>query len=269
MAPVWCLWCWWEVGCVRATYRKLTRCKYKPCLEGIEDPDANTAHPDNCIGCFTDDPCISHIFWKACLPCWLIRPLKAFADEYILKVVVPFAATNFLEMKPAAGFSPVSATDRLDDRIALVHRCTENTPWYQNPFEDSSPDVASTSAARSSRAGTAGEQSAKAGPSRNVSSAPSRSASSSGKGSPYAAAQAQAKAQKEAKGPNPNAKPPHDKFLPFDRPEMPTTITAWATALAAIDRSRPPSCGIDLLSQASKFTNFFVRVTGHPAMYKF
>ncbi|KAJ7436440.1 hypothetical protein FB451DRAFT_1417426 [Mycena latifolia] len=215
--------------------------KYKPRLEGIEDPAANTARPDNCIGCFTDDPRIAQIFWKACLPCWLIRPLKVFADEYILKVVVPFAATNFLEMKPAAGFSPVPTTDRLDDRISLVHRCTENTPWYRNPFEDTSPDVASTSAARSSRAGTAGEQSAKAGPSRNVSSAPS-----SRKGPPYAAARAQAKAQKEAKGPNPNAKPPRDKYLPFDRPEMPTTITSWATALAAIDRSHPSSCGIDL-----------------------
>ncbi|KAJ7437734.1 hypothetical protein FB451DRAFT_1416636 [Mycena latifolia] len=203
------------------------RMVYKPRLEGIEDPAANTAHPDNCIGCFTNNPRIAQIF--------------SFADEYILKVVVPFAATNFLEMKPAAGFSPVPTTDRLDDCISLVHRCTENTPWYRNPFEDTSPDVASTSAARSSRAGTAGEQSAKAGPSRSMSSAPS-----SQKGPPYASARAQAKAQKEAKGPNPNAKLPCDKFLPFDRPEMPTTITSWATALAAIDRSHPPSCGIDL-----------------------
>jgi hypothetical protein len=61
-----------------------------------------------------------------------------------------------------------------------------------------------------------------------------------------AAARAQVKAQKEAKGPNPNAKPPRDKFLSFDRPEMPTTIAPWANALAAIDRSRPLSCGIDL-----------------------
>ncbi|KAJ6592816.1 hypothetical protein B0H19DRAFT_1279539 [Mycena capillaripes] len=153
-------------------------------------------------------------------------------------VVMPFAATNFLEMKPAAGFSPVPATDRLDDHIALVHRCIKNMPWSQNPLEDSSPDVTSTSAAQSSRARTAGEQSAKAGPSWNMSSAPSRSTLSSGKRSPYAAAQAQANAQKEAKGPNANAKPPVTKML--------TTITPWATALAAIDRSHPQSCGINL-----------------------
>ena len=61
-----------------------------------------------------------------------------------------------------------------------------------------------------------------------------------------AAARAQAKAEKETKGFNYNAKPARDKFLPFDRPEMPTTITPWAAALAAIDRGCPPSCGIDL-----------------------
>ncbi|KAJ7019617.1 hypothetical protein C8F04DRAFT_1276073 [Mycena alexandri] len=83
---------------------------------------ADTTHPDNCVGCFTNDPCIAQIFWKVCLPCWLIRPLKAFADEGILKMVVPFAATDFLEMNPAAGFAPVPATDRLDNRLSLLHR---------------------------------------------------------------------------------------------------------------------------------------------------
>ncbi|KAF8214442.1 hypothetical protein K438DRAFT_1749562 [Mycena galopus ATCC 62051] len=217
--------------------------KYKPRLEGIEDPDANPALPDNCLGCFTNDPRIAQLFWKACLPCWLFRPLKVFTDEYIGRVVTPFSAIDFLEMKPAAGFSPVQATDRLDDCLSLVHHCTENTPWYRNPFEDTSPDVTSSSGAGSSRAGTAGEQSAKAGPSQNTSS---RSAPSSGKGSPYAAARAQVKAQEEAKEPNPNAKQSRDKFLPIDRPEMPSTIAPWATALAAIDRSCPPFCGIDL-----------------------
>jgi hypothetical protein len=61
-----------------------------------------------------------------------------------------------------------------------------------------------------------------------------------------AEARAQAKAKKEAQGPNPNAKVPRDKFLPFQRLEMPTPITPWADALKAIDRDRPPSCGIDL-----------------------
>ncbi|KAJ7089081.1 hypothetical protein C8R44DRAFT_892461 [Mycena epipterygia] len=127
--------------------------KYKPRMEGIEDPNANTAHPDNCMGCFTDDPRRAQLFWKACLPCWLIRPLKAFSDEIILRVVVPFAATDFLEMNPAAGFSPVAATDRLDDRLCLLQRCMQNTLWYQNPFEAASPSVASTSVAETSRVG--------------------------------------------------------------------------------------------------------------------
>ncbi|KAJ7025082.1 hypothetical protein C8F04DRAFT_1269563 [Mycena alexandri] len=219
--------------------------KYRPRLDAIEDPEVNTACPDNCIGCFTDDPRMAQILWKVCLPCWLIRPLQAFADECILKMVVPFAAPDFLEMNPAAGFAPVPATDRLDDCLSLLHRCTENTPWYRNPFQDGSPDVASTSAAGSSR-GSAGEQSARAHPNRNASSVSSSSfAPSSGKGSPYGAARTQSKARKE-KGPGPPVKQARDKFLAFDRPEMPTTISPWASALAAVDRRRPPSCGVDL-----------------------
>ncbi|KAJ7758669.1 hypothetical protein B0H16DRAFT_1720758 [Mycena metata] len=227
------------VTTVQREYLKLTgllryMTKYRPRLDLI-DP-ADTTQPDDCVGCFTDDPRIAQILWKVCLPCWLIRPLKAFADECILKMVVPFAATDFLEMNPAAGFAPVLATDRLDDRLSLLHRCTENTPWYRNPFEG---HVASTAAAAGSGVGLAGGQSARAHPSRNASS----SVSLRGRGSPYAAARTESKARKE-KGPGP--KLARDKFLPFDRPEMPTTISLWASALAAVDRSRPPSCGADL-----------------------
>ncbi|KAJ7219497.1 hypothetical protein GGX14DRAFT_592458 [Mycena pura] len=205
--------------------------KYKPRLEDIEDPRAHPAYPDECIGCFTDNPGIAQLCWKACLPCWLIRPLTAFADEYIWKVVAPFNLSTFLEMQPAAGFSPVAAdAQNIDDRPYLVHRCTENTPWYRNPFQVSTPSAANPSAAGAAQAQRA---------------APSRASARSG-ASPYAAARAQAKAEKEAKGLNCNAKPARDKFLSFDRPEMPTTITPWAVALAAIDRGRPPSCGIDL-----------------------
>ncbi|KAJ7732854.1 hypothetical protein B0H16DRAFT_1468365 [Mycena metata] len=208
--------------------------KYRPRLDLIDPVD--TTQADDCVGCFTDDPHIAQILWKVCLPCWLIRPLKAFADECILKMVVPFAATEFLEMNPAAGFAPVRATDRLDDHLSLLHRCTENTPWYRNPFEG---HIASTAAAGGSGVGLAGGQSARAHPSRN----PSSSVSLRGRGSPYAAARTESKARKE-KGPGP--KLARDKFFPFDRPEMPTTISLWASALAAVNRSRPPSCGADL-----------------------
>ncbi|KAJ7714774.1 hypothetical protein B0H14DRAFT_3522898 [Mycena olivaceomarginata] len=64
--------------------------KYKPRMEGIRDPDANPAQPDACLGCFTDDPRVAQAFWQACLPCWLLRPLRAFSDENILRVVAPF-----------------------------------------------------------------------------------------------------------------------------------------------------------------------------------
>ncbi|KAJ7145491.1 hypothetical protein C8R46DRAFT_918276 [Mycena filopes] len=227
--------------------------KYHPRLSAIEDPEANTARPDDCIGCFTDDPRIAQILWKVCLPCWLVRPLQAFADECILKMVVPFAAPDFLEMNPATGFTPVPATDRLDDRLSLLHRCTENTPWYRNPFQNASPDVASTSTAGGSGVRSGGQP---------VGAHPSRDAPSSAffmrvysiferptsrvNHHTDAAARAESKARKEARGLIPNAKPARDKFLPLDRLEMPTTILTWATALAAVDRSRPPSCGVDV-----------------------
>ncbi|KAJ7734295.1 hypothetical protein B0H16DRAFT_1731896 [Mycena metata] len=200
--------------------------KYRPRLVLINPAD--TTQPDDCVGCFTNDPRIAQILWKVCLPCWLIRPLKAFADECILKMVVPFAATDFLEMNPATGFAPVLATDRLDDCLSLLHCCTENTPWYRNLFEG---HVASTAAAGGSGVGLAGGQSARTHSSRGASS----SVSLRGTGSPYAAARTESKARKE-KGPGP--KLARDKSLPFDRPEMPTTISLWVSTLAAVDRSR-------------------------------
>ncbi|KAJ7205316.1 hypothetical protein GGX14DRAFT_645350 [Mycena pura] len=217
--------------------------KYKPRLEDIEDPSAHRAYPDDCIGCFTDNPRIAQLCWKACLPCWLFRPLTAFADEYIWKVVAPFRLTTFLETKPAGGFSPVAADpENIDDRPYLVHRCTENTPWYRNPFQVSTPSAPAAGASAANTSTGAGPSQAqevkvlaRAAPSRNV----SESARIRGKPSP-------SKAEKEIRGLNCNAKPARDKFLTFDRPEMPTTITPWAAALAAIDRGRPPSCGIDL-----------------------
>ncbi|KAJ7887529.1 hypothetical protein B0H14DRAFT_2562711 [Mycena olivaceomarginata] len=58
--------------------------------------------------------------------------------------------------------------------------------------------------------------------------------------SPYKIARQQAKALKDANGPNPNRKVARDKFLPLECHEMPTVITAWSEALAAIDRKTPP-----------------------------
>ncbi|KAJ7735322.1 hypothetical protein B0H16DRAFT_1467158 [Mycena metata] len=106
--------------------------KYRPRLDLIDPVD--TTQPDDCVGCFTDDPRIAQILWK---------------------MVVPFVATDFLEMNLAAGFAPVLATDRLDDHLSLLHRCTENTPWYRNLFAG---HVASMAAARGSGVGLAGGQ---------------------------------------------------------------------------------------------------------------
>ncbi|KAK6974543.1 hypothetical protein R3P38DRAFT_3412473 [Favolaschia claudopus] len=185
---------------------------------------------DHCIGCFTDNPRIAQLCWQACLPFWLIH-------ENILRVVKPFAASDFLEMVPAPNFPPLTAaTDRLEDRLRLLHSCTQSTPWYRDPFaaDGSTVAVASTSGA---------------GPSVGGSSQGGRTATPKHRGighSPYAAARAQAKEAKAAQGPNPAAKTARDKFQMLDRPEMAATINAWTNALAAIDRSKPPACGVDL-----------------------
>ncbi|KAK7041209.1 hypothetical protein R3P38DRAFT_2768577 [Favolaschia claudopus] len=215
--------------------RYMTR--YKPRMDGTNDCTANTASPDHCIGCFTDNPRIAQLCWQACLPFWLIRPLRAFADENILRVVKPFAASDFLEMVPAPNFPPLTAaTDRLEDRLRLLHSCTQSTPRYRDPFAAAGSTVAVAS--------TSG-----AGPTVGGSSQGGRTATPKHRGSgqsPYAAARAQAKEAKAAQGPNPAAKTARDKFQMLDRPEMAATINAWTNALAAIDRSKPPACGVDL-----------------------
>ncbi|KAJ7713661.1 hypothetical protein B0H16DRAFT_1743176 [Mycena metata] len=169
------------------------RMVYHPRLDGIADPAADTTSPDNCIGCFTDNPRIAQIFWK----------------------------------QPTC----------LDERLALLHHCTENTPWYRNPFQV---------VAAASSSGSAGGQLARDPPARTVSS------TSKAHRSPYAGSRPQSKAPNaKARGSNVNAKVGgsninRDKFVAFDSPEMPTMIPSWSSALAAVDRRQHPSCGIDV-----------------------
>ncbi|KAK7065032.1 hypothetical protein R3P38DRAFT_2827641 [Favolaschia claudopus] len=243
------------VVCVQREYLELAgllnyMSKYKPRIEGVEDADAKPSVPDDCIGCFTEDPHLAQMFWRACLPCWFIRPLKAFADEMIWRVVKPFAAADFLEMLPAPGYAPVPATERLEQRLALLHSCTHSTPWYRDPFAIAATDttsVASSSTASTSSVATAsGSLTARSNMVGHLVGGSSHGGHvSGGKGhgySPYSTAQ---RATKAAKPLNPAAKPGRDKFKPLERFEMPTSITPWTEALAAIDQSTPPACGPD------------------------
>ncbi|KAJ7874912.1 hypothetical protein B0H13DRAFT_1894399 [Mycena leptocephala] len=182
---------------------------YKPRMDGIKDLNAHTAYPDDCVGCFTQDPRIAQAFWQACLPCCGRLP----GDESSCRV------------------SPVAATDQLDDRLRLLHRCTQNTPWYRNPFADASPNVASTSVANISGPFRGGRAE---GPSRKVLGSDHRMLKHERR--PRRRRRHRAEPQRQGA---------RDKFLPFQRLEMLTPITPWADALKAIDRDRPPSCGID------------------------
>ncbi|KAK7031904.1 hypothetical protein R3P38DRAFT_3187632 [Favolaschia claudopus] len=195
------------VVCVQREYLELAgllayMTKYKPRLEGVEDVDAKPSVPDDCIGCFTEDPRLAQMFWRACLPCWLIRPLRAFADEMIWKVVKPFEAADFLEMLPAPGYAPVPATDRLEQRLSLLHTCTHSTPWYRDPFAatDTTSVASSSTASTSSIATASGSPTAHSNMTGHLVGGSSRGGHASGnKGhgfSPYAAARRAAKAAK-------------------------------------------------------------------------
>ncbi|KAK6974919.1 hypothetical protein R3P38DRAFT_3130055 [Favolaschia claudopus] len=246
------------VVCVQREYLELAgllayMTKYKPRMEGVEDADAKPSVPDDCIGCFTEDPFVAQMFWRACLPCWFIRPLKAFADEMIWRVVRPFEAADFLEMLPAPGYAPVPATDRLEQRLSLLHSCTHTTPWYHDPFAivaaDTTSVASSSTASTSSIATASGSLIARSNVTGHLVGGSSRGRhGAGGKGhgiSPYAAARQERREAKAAKGPNPAAKPARDKFKPLERFEMPTSITPWTEALAAIDQATPPACGPD------------------------
>ncbi|KAJ6631301.1 hypothetical protein B0H10DRAFT_2206989 [Mycena sp. CBHHK59/15] len=215
--------------------------KYKPRMEGIKDLNAHTAYPNDCISCFTQDPPLPRLSGMH----------ASRADEKILRVVVPFAVADFLEMNPAAGFSPAAATDQLDNHPHLLHRCTQNTPWYWNLFAAASPNIASTSLAGSpdvasaSVAGTSVSVTFRGGRAE----VPSQKVSVSG--SPYAAAQAQAKAKKEAQGPNPNAKQWQDVLQGkvVKQGKMGTRVQVRSAGLEELLLPAFQACGIDILTE--------------------
>lgn len=104
---------------------------YKP---RMENPDVEAGLPDDCIGVFTSDPAIAQQFHIARLPYWFIRPLSAFNNEIILSVVPLLDPTTTLVLDAAPGYPSVPVGPDHDQRIRSLHLCTQNVPWYKNPF---------------------------------------------------------------------------------------------------------------------------------------
>ncbi|KAJ7688099.1 hypothetical protein B0H14DRAFT_2653383 [Mycena olivaceomarginata] len=176
----------------------------------MENPDVEAGLPDNCIGVFTSDPAIAQQFHIARLPYWFIRPLSAFNNEIILSVVPLLDPTTMLVLDAALGYPSVPVGTDHDQRIRSLHLCTQNVPWYKNPF-----------ASPRSTVGTVDNKEARK----------------------------KAKAAKAACGPNPAAQEERDKYTIFDSPFMPAVIDGWADALAKVDRSQPARYVKDLTAK--------------------
>ncbi|KAJ7690602.1 hypothetical protein B0H16DRAFT_1856462 [Mycena metata] len=227
---------------------------YKP---RMDNPASEGGHPEDCVGIFTDDPVIAQLFNIALLPCWLIRPLAAFTWENILRVVEPLEMVGVVVLEAADGYPSVPVGANIDKKMYSLHLCTRNAPWYKNPLP--SPGAVSPPAdAVLDPPSTAGPSRApehsQSSRSENRSPSPDLYAVRSRAGpklpapsytqqrvSPYAAQRQKQKELKAARGPNPNAKVERDKYVHFDRPDMATAIPSWETALAGVDRAKPPS----------------------------
>ncbi|KAJ7872169.1 hypothetical protein B0H14DRAFT_3439116 [Mycena olivaceomarginata] len=188
---------------------------YKP---RMEDPTAEGGLPDDCVGVFTSDPTIAQLFRIARLPYFFVRPLNAFKEENILRVVQPLDPTVELVLDAAPGYSSVASF-----------------PWYKDPFlagpsgQQASPIQYPQQAASSSRAAESSSQHA------TVGRAPTSVVRHQNRTSPYSQARVHAKAMKSFSGANPNAKPERDKYMVFDSPDMPPAIDSWARSLAKVD----------------------------------
>ncbi|KAF8143180.1 hypothetical protein K438DRAFT_1994140 [Mycena galopus ATCC 62051] len=214
---------------------------YKP---RIDNALTESGLPDDCMGVFTMDPTIAQQFRVARLPYWFIRPLSAFQEENILRVVTPLEPANLLDLEPAPGYPPVPVSKVIEERLRSLHLCTKSAPWYQNPLAM----VPAASVASPT-------QQAVAGPS-HCSSAPQVVASS--RRTPHAPAASSSRERKPPRSvPYPQSRPAskrareppkaeRDKFLPFASPYMPSSIGAWSKGLANVDRSRPPACGTQI-----------------------
>ncbi|KAJ7868431.1 hypothetical protein B0H13DRAFT_1635742 [Mycena leptocephala] len=211
-----------EVTCLQRSYLELQGLLtymtiYKP---RMEDPDAELGLPDDCMGVFTSDPKVAQQFRAARLPYWFLRPLSAFHQENILRVVTPLDPAQFLDLEPAPGIPPflrcifVPETPRGTKTRSVCRDPPSRCHKTRCTLKVSAP------IGRMSRTATAIGC-------RHVSK--NRSLST-----------------KALHGPNPNAQVERDKFVLFDSPDMPIAIDRWAQALSTVDRTKPPSCGLSI-----------------------
>ncbi|KAJ7792292.1 hypothetical protein B0H14DRAFT_3499397 [Mycena olivaceomarginata] len=194
----------------------------------------------NVLGVFTSDPVVAENFHRARLPFWYIRPLSALYRENILKVVVPLDPAQWMELGAVEGFLPIQGGPTLESRIEALHRGTSTLPWYKNPFASGDTAKAIEMSAPAPVAGPSRAIKTSAPAAVAVNSPAARTSSSGNRFQPYARMSSQAH---QSSPPKSNAEHGRNKYVHLNSPYMAEAIPAWAAALAAVDRSRPPICG--------------------------
>ncbi|KAJ7848725.1 hypothetical protein B0H14DRAFT_2582860 [Mycena olivaceomarginata] len=196
---------------------------YKP---RMEDPTAEGGLPDDCVGVFTSDPTIAQLFRIARLPYFFVRPLNAFKEENILRVVQPLDPTVELVLDAAPGYSSVAVGTDIGQRIRSLH----------------APRVFLGTRIRSQQGRR--DSSSRRLPFSTLNRPPALVVQRKAQASTlqlavhrHSQARVHAKAMKSFSGANPNAKPERDKYMVFDSPDMPPAIDSWARSLAKVDRS--------------------------------
>ena len=119
--------CWLETT---GFMRYMTVCKPR-----MDNPDAKAELPDDYIGAFTSSPEFAQRLHRVGIPFWLLRPLAAFHEENILKVVQPWDPAEYLEMAPAPDYPSIPAGHTLEERLRAIHYGYRTQPWYTNPLK--------------------------------------------------------------------------------------------------------------------------------------
>ncbi|KAF8188611.1 hypothetical protein K438DRAFT_1764349 [Mycena galopus ATCC 62051] len=73
------------------------------------------------VGVYTMDPLVVEQFHRARLPYWFIRPLSAFHEDNILRVVKPVDPMNLLQLAVVEGFPPIKGGLTLEQCIQNIH----------------------------------------------------------------------------------------------------------------------------------------------------
>ncbi|KAF8164179.1 hypothetical protein K438DRAFT_1984879 [Mycena galopus ATCC 62051] len=177
------------------------------------------------IGVLTMDPLVAEQFHRARLPYWFIRPLSAFHEDNILRVVKPLDPAEYLQLAVVDGFSPIQGGPTLEHRIQNLHRGTSTLPWYKNPFASGHTSKAIEM------------------PAPGPSTTPSAAGPSVRKSATVGASHDRPRPDHQNRNQDAHFQQ-RNKFAHFDTPYMAAAIPSWKAALAAVDTSLTPLCGL-------------------------